>query len=269
MKLAASNLALPAFDHVHLLPKLHDLGIEGLEIAPSHTWHDTTPATIAAYGKAVEAAGLKVVGLHGLLPDQSELGMFQDADTSARTLDHLVHLSAVCRDLGGKTLIWGPRWRNDLPDRVAWQQCRAFLEALLPRIEAHGTVLCFAPLGSSGGDFCATAKDCYLMVNALDHAAFGLHLGATALMESGEMGHATFAVVRGRLELFHADEPGLAALGSSGRVDHTDLRRHLAAISYFDWVSIVQRAWPDEDPLGALARGIAFTAERYLPIDTR
>jgi sugar phosphate isomerase/epimerase len=269
VKLAASNIALPAFDHVHLLPKLRGLGIEGLEIAPSHTWHDTKPATIAAYGKAVETAGLKVVGLHSLLPDQSDLGLFKDEGTSQRTMDHLVHLSAICRDLGGKTLIWGPRWRNDLPDRAAWQKCRTFLEVLLPRMENHGTVLCFAPLGLSGGDFCATAKECYLMVNAMDHPAFGLHLGATALMESGEMGHATFAVLRGRLELFHADEPDLAELGSSGKVDHTDLRRHLAAISYFDWVSTVQRGRPGEEPLETLARGIAFAAGRYLPLDTR
>lgn len=269
MRLAASTLALPAYDHTDLLPQLRNLGVAAVEIVPGHTWHDTNAASIAAYGKAVETAGLNVIGLHGLLADRCDLGLFKDADTVERTMDYLVHQSAICRDLGGKTLIWGPRWRNDLPIRTAWQHCRDFLETLLPKIEAHGTVLCFAPLGAGGGDFCVTAKECYLMVSSLEHASFGLHLAATALMESAEMGHATFAALGGRLELFHVDEPDLAVIGSSGLVDHTDLQRHLAAIGYRDWISIVQRARPGEAPLDALARATAFVAERYLPQDTR
>ncbi len=40
MKIAASNLSLPAFDHLHLLPPLRALGITGLEVIPARTWTD-------------------------------------------------------------------------------------------------------------------------------------------------------------------------------------------------------------------------------------
>ena len=148
---------------------------------------------------------------------------------------------------------------------MAWLQGRAFLELLLERIETHGTVLCFDQLAPGEGDFCTTARECYMLVNAVDHPAFGLHLSAAGLAANGETGHAPFASVRGRLEHFHAGEPGHALLGSSGQIDHADLRRHLAAISYTGWVSLVQRNRPGFNLFAALTQGASFAANRYLP----
>lgn len=267
MKLAASNLALPAFDHLYLLPELKAMGLDGIEVAPGHTWQDpdaVSAAEVIAFRRAAEAAGLQVVGLHNLRTE----GMFADHDTQQQAIDTLVARSALCRDLGGRTLVLGARWCHDLPEREAWKTGRDFLERLLPRIEDHGTVLCLSPLSPDEGDFCATAKSCYLLTNAVDHPSLGLHLSAAALAANGEMGHATFAALRGRLDLFHADEPELVVAGSSGKVDHIDLRRHLAAISYFGWVSVVQRQLPGLS-IEALVLGTRFVADTYLPIDTR
>lgn len=273
MKLAVSNLALPAFDHLHLLPLLRGLGIEGLEIAPHHTWPDPrygiTAKTISDYRNAVEAVGMKIAGMHALLPDRAGVGLFEDTAGRDRTIDYLVHMSAACRDLGGRTLVFGSRWCHGLHIKAAWRKCREFLDLLLPRIEDHGTVLCFAPLSPADGDFCTTAHDCYLMANAIDHPSFGLHLSASALAATDEMRHATFAAVRGRLDHVHIDEPRLASVGTTGCIDHADLRRHLAAISYFGWISVVQRATFGSDPLEALVRSAAFVTAHYLPLDTR
>jgi sugar phosphate isomerase/epimerase len=268
MKLAASNLILPAFKHHDLLPALPCAGIEGLEVSPSHTWLDpwdgVPSAEVRAYRKAAASAGLKIVGMHCLLSGRPDLGLFDMPGMGGRTIAYLTQLSAICRDLGGKTLILGPRWRRRLTERVAWLHGRAFLELLLPRIESHGTVLCFSPIAPEHGDFCTTARECYMLVNAIDHPAFGLHLSAAGLVANGEMGHAPFASVRGRLEHFHADEPGFAAPGSSGQIDHADLRRHLAAISYTGWVSLVQRNRPGTNLFAALENGVKFAANRYL-----
>lgn len=274
MKIAVSNLALPAFNHLHLMPALAEMGVGGLEIAPANTWPDTWrelgAAAIDLYRRAARRAGLTIVGMHAVLVGQPDLGLFKGREARDRTVDYLTHLSGVCRDLGGRTLVLGSRWRGDTRERDAWFECRAFLEALLPRIEDHRTKLCLAPLGPEDGDFCATAAQCRMLTYALDeHPALGLHLGAAALAANGERGHATFAGVRGRLDHFHADEPGLIVVGSSGQVDHPDLRRHLAAINYFDWVSVIQRTAPGADPLDDLRRGVRFATDRYLPIDTR
>src|SRR4051812_18082931 len=117
MRLSISNIALTAFDHLAELSALPALGLSGLEVAPSRVWQDTwhglKAADVAAYRRNVESAGLRVVGLHSLFWDQRELGLFRDQDTRGRTIDFLAHLSGVCRDLGGRTLIYGSAWARN------------------------------------------------------------------------------------------------------------------------------------------------------------
>lgn len=270
MKFAASLLALPAVDHLGLLPGLRPIGLTGIEVLPSRVWPDWPSGfdarAVADYRYEVSEAGLDVIGLDGLLDGCPLLGLFKDREAQAKTADLLVQLSAVCRDLGGRTLIWGgPRWRGDLSSVDAWETCRSFLEGLLPRIEPHGTVLCFSPLGPEDGNFCSTARECRMLVNHLDHPSFGLHLSAQAQAANGETGHAPFSAVRDRLDHFHADEPAWDPFGTSGTIDHADCRRHLAAISYRKWVTLKQRE--AVDPLRGLAQSASRLLESYLRED--
>ncbi|PPQ35356.1 sugar phosphate isomerase/epimerase family protein [Rhodopila globiformis] len=264
MKLAISNLALPAYYHLGMLPCVHSLGVDGLEIVPTHTWPDrVTSAMVRDYRKAVEAAELSVIGMHGLFRHRPDLGLFTTGEKRARSLELLVQLSAACRDLGGRTLVLESRWRNDIAEREAWLQCRGFLYDLLPRIEGHGTVLCFAPLAPAEGDFCARARQCTMLSHAIGHRSFGLHLGAAALTANREMGHSTFAALARRLDLVHLDEPGQAVLGGSGQVDHSDMRNHLVAIGYQGWASLVQKVAPFADAAAGLKQGLRFFATSY------
>lgn len=274
MKLAISNLALPAFDHGPLLPRLRELGVSGLEVAPAHTWAGGAPdaAAVTAYRQTADAAGLEIVGLHALLDDRPGLGLFQGDEVQRRAIDTLVQLSAVCRDLGGRTLTFGAgRRRGDLPARTAWAECGAFLERLLPLIEDHGTLLCFEPLGPADTDFCNTAAECRFLTDHVDHPSLGFQLSARGQVENNDTGHSAFAALRGRLDHFHANEPGLVALGSSGRVDHADFRRHLAANGYRDWITLVRRASADPlaDPLSDLDKCVGFVSDTYFREDNR
>ena len=91
MRLAVSNIALPAFDHVEQFYALAELGLTGVEIAPSRaweqTWHGLSAEQVSTYRKAIEAAGLKVVGLHSLFFDRPELGLFKDPQLRASSLE--------------------------------------------------------------------------------------------------------------------------------------------------------------------------------------
>ena len=263
MKFAVSNLALPAFNHSHLLPYLRPMGIAGIEIAPAHTWADLSPHDVVSYRQAVQSSGLEVVGFHDLLAGRPDLGIFTDKETTLRTVDYLEQMSAICRDMGGQTLVFGVagRHRGDLTLEHAWTICEAFFDLLLPRIEDHGTVLCLEPSGASESDFCITARECRLLAEHLDHSSFGYQLNSKAQVENDDTGHASFAALRGRLNHFHANEPGLVPFGASGRVNHPDCRRHLAAISYKGWVTLVQNAV--DDPLASVAQGFMSLSEIY------
>jgi sugar phosphate isomerase/epimerase len=270
MKLAVSNTALPPYKHLALLPRLSELGFSGLEVAPAQVWEDPLngpdTASVTAYRHAAQRSGLEIVGLHALLSSQAGLGIFGDAGTTQRTADYLVHLSAICRDLGGRTLILGEgRQLGSLAPERAWISCHAFLERLLPRIEEHGTMLCFEPLGTAQPGFCRTATECRMLATAMDHPAFGLQLNSCALTENNESGHAIFSSIYGRLEHFAINEPGRVPLGDSGQVDHAAMRRHLSASGYHGWVSVEQRA--GTDPLRDLGRSACFLTETYLRKD--
>ncbi len=260
-----SNIALPPFDHLRDLPALAGLGFGGLEVAPSRVWRDGwNAAGVAAYRRAVEDAGLRVVGLHSLFFDRPELGLFKSAELRARTLEFMVALSALCRDLGGRTLIYGGgRRRGEMPAAEARAECVAFLSDLLPRMEDHGTRLCFEPLGPKDSDFLNTAAECRALANEIGHPALGLQLDAKALVENGETGPETFAAVAGRLDHFHVNDPGLVVPGSTGAVDHAVLGERLRAIGYDGWVSIEQRQLSATDPLADAATGAALLDRCY------
>ncbi len=41
VRFAVSNIALPAYDHATELGSLAELGLAGIEVAPSRVWQDT------------------------------------------------------------------------------------------------------------------------------------------------------------------------------------------------------------------------------------
>ncbi len=268
MRLAFSNIALTAFDHADELMRAAAEGLKGVEVAPSRAWHDTweglSAAHVDAYRAAVERAGLQVVGLHSLFFDHPELGLFKDADGRRRSLDFLVHLSGVCRDLGGHTLIWGGgRRRNALPESTAYREAEAFMGELCQRIEGHGTCFCFEPLGPCDTDFIHTSHDALRVVRAVEHRALRIQLDAKALVENDELTVDTFENVADDLVHFHANEPALAVLGSSGKIDHQRLGAYLRTVGYDGWVSIEQRMLNEKDPLSDLAESARVLREHY------
>ena len=268
MRLAVSNIALTAYDHADELDALMGLGIEGLEVAPSRVWRDTWGGlgahAVGAYGKRIEAAGLAVVGLHSLFYDRPRLGLFKAADDRVRSLDFLEHLSGVCRDLGGRTLIWGGgRRRGEMAEADAFEEAVAFMGELCRRVGEHGTCFCFEPLGPEDSDFINSALDSLRIVEQVDHPALRVQLDAKALVENDEAEIATFQSVRPMLVHFHANEPGLGVLGGSGAVDHAAMGRMLRDIDYAGFVSIEQRILNQADPLSGVRRSAEVAIACY------
>jgi sugar phosphate isomerase/epimerase len=269
VKLAVSNIALPAYDHVALLPRVGALGLEGLEVALSRVWRDDAndppAAAVARYRRAVEAAGLAVVGLHALFWQVPELGLFRGAAARGATLDFLARLSRICADLGGRTLIYGSapaRQRGDLPVARANAEAIEFFAELARRIAGDGTCLCIEPLGTVDSDYVNSVREALALVEAVGHPAFRTHLDAKALVQAGEVDEATFACARATAAHFHANEPDLGVLGSTGAVDHARLGALLRGIGYAGFASIEQRM-TEGDPLAGIARSAAVLRRAY------
>ena len=268
MKIAASNIGLSAYNHATELAAVADLGIEGLEVAPSRVWKDVwkglKAADVESYRRSVEGAGLKVIGLHSLFFDQKELGLFRNGDLRARSMDFMEHLSALCRDLGGHTLIYGGgRWRKERELDQAYDEATDFMGELAHRIEGHGTCYCFEPLGPSDTDFIHSVNDSVRIVEAVASPTLRVQIDAKALVENDEAELSSFQTGFPYLVHYHANEPGLGVLGSSGLVDHGKLGACLKGIAYRGYVSIEQRMLNEDDPISDLAMSAKYLKEHY------
>ena len=268
LKLSVSNIALSAYQHAEELKSLPKMGLLGLEVAPSRVWQDTwqglSPRSVDKYRDDVEQAGLSIIGLHSLFYDKPELGLFRDVETRQLTLDFLVHLSKLCRDLGGKTLIYGAgRWRGNLSPIDAMTASLDFFSDLIPRIEEHRTVICFEPLGPSDTDFINSVYDSISLVKRIDHPAVRVQLDAKALVENSEMTLAVFKAAAPFLVHVHANEPDLGILGASGQIDNHKMASLLRSINYKGYVSIEQKMIGGKAPLQALRRSAKILKECY------
>ena len=267
MRLAVSTIALPQERQAAWLPKIAEMGFAGVEVSPAWTWGAdiTCPSNsqATAFRQMIQHAGLEIVGLHSLLQGQTEMGLFQGNQARKRAVEFVVRISQVCRDLGGRTLVLGgERFRGDLDVSSAWAALLSFLDEVLPRIENHGTLLCLDPVGSATADFCHRAVDCRILASYVDHPSLGYQLGSAAIVENDDLGHSTFAALRGKLDIFHVAEPDLLTLGSSKRIDHADFRRHLASISFRDWLCLHQRV--GANPANELENSLRMLRRYYL-----
>lgn len=270
MRFAVSNIALPAYEHGAELDALAAFGLEGVEVAPSrvwqNTWHGLRASDVAAYRARVEAAGLAVVGLHSLFFDQPDLGLFRDGAIRARTLDFLTHLSSVCRDLGGRTLVYGSapaRRRGDLSLDVARDEAVMFFSDLADRIDDHGTCFCFEPLGPDEADFVNSVYDALDIVEAVNSPVLRTQIDAKALVANEELSADVFEAAAPTLVHVHTNEPGLGVLGRDGAVDHAAMGSHLKAIGYEGFVSIEQRMLNEDDPLADVSASAEILRRCY------
>ncbi|MCH4903861.1 TIM barrel protein [Cylindrospermopsis raciborskii CHAB3438] len=270
MKLAISNIALPAYEHTSFFSKIREMGVKGLEVAPSrvwiNTWESLTSRQVSEYRQSIENSGLKVVGLHSLFFDRPELGLFRSSDITQKTLDFLIHLSKVCRDLGGKTLIFGSpaaRRRNNIPIAQAEAIAVDFFGTLCNKIVAHGTCICLEPLTTNESDFINSVTDSHRIATIIDHPAFKIQIDAKALTDAQEVNSETFNKISSKLVHCHINEPGLGLLGA-GIVNHQQIANLLYSINYLEFVSLEQRMLDCANPLEALKLSVSLMKRIYL-----
>ena len=90
-----------------------------------------------------------------------------------------------------------------------------------------------------------------------------VQLNAKALMENNEASLEIFQAASPFLVHYHANEPGLGVLGTSGTVDHSALGAMLRKIEYNGYVSIEQRMLNELNPLEDIQRSVDVLIKSY------
>ncbi len=220
-------------------------GYTGIEIAPFTLAADArhiTPQRRREVRQQAEAAGLEVVGLHWLLAKTTGYYLTSpDPQVRRRTAEYLRELARLCRDLGGRILVFGsPQQRNLLPGvqaADALQYAAEVFRALMPECEACDTVLAVEPLGPSEGNFLNTADEAEQLIALVDHPRCRLHLDCKAMSSEPRPIPDTIRAHAQRLEHFHANDANRLGPGF-GDIDFVPIFQALRDVNYQGWVSV-------------------------------
>ena len=121
--------------------------------------------------------------------------------------------------------------------------------------------MCIEPLSPEHTNFINTALEGLRLVKMVASPGFGLHLDSAALASEGEGVAQVIKKVLPSISHFHASEPGLGLIGSSGQVNHALFGRLLREHLYEGYVSIEMRLQPDYD--SAVRKGLAKATKLY------
>jgi sugar phosphate isomerase/epimerase len=256
MKFAICNETFQDWPFERAFAFARECGYTGLEIAPftiAQDAKDIPPAKRREVRRQAEAAGLEIIGLHWLLA-KTQGYYLTSPDESVRraTAEYIGELARLCRDLGGRILVFGsPQQRNVLPG-VTMDQAMSFaaevFRAAMPILEQCDVVLAVEPLAPAEGNFLNRAADAVRLIGMVDHPNCRLHLDCKAMssepvtppLSKGGQGGSIPEIIRANREHlvhFHANDANRQGPGF-GELDFVPILRTLQEIGYYGWVSV-------------------------------
>lgn len=222
-----------------------ECGYTGIEIAPftlGRRAGDISEAERCQLRDAISAAGLDCVGLHWLLAKTDEFHVTHpDAGVRGRTAAYLGDLARLCRDLGGRVLVFGsPKQRSLLPGvtlAAAHDHLAEVFSRVVPVLEETDTVVALEPLTDAETDVLNTAAEACALIERIGSPHVRLHLDVKAM--AGEDAPAPEVIRANALQLehFHANDTNLMGPGF-GAVDFAPIFQALADVQYQGWVSV-------------------------------
>lgn len=174
---------------VELLP---ELGIDGLEIAPSAIWEaspDIDEEKARRFRDELRAKELEVSGLQSLLYGKPDLQIL-DRECWSALLKHLSQTTDLAAELGAEVMVLGSprnRIRGRLSDGSADRTMVDFLSDLLPTLQAHELVLTIEPNAPAyGADYLTTYTSVLALVEAVDSRWIQPQVDTGCLLMVGE-----------------------------------------------------------------------------------
>jgi sugar phosphate isomerase/epimerase len=220
-------------------------GYGGIEVAPftlAPLAGDLSSARRSEIRRTIARSGLDCVGLHWLLAHTEGFHVAHpDPLIRRQTVDYLAETARLCRDLGGRVLVFGsPQRRSRLPGVTIEQalgHIREVFSRLVPVLETTDTVVALEPLGPAETDVLTTAAETCRLIEEIGSPHVRLHLDVKAMATEPTPMPEIIQASAPYLEHFHANDENLQGPGF-GAVDFLPIFRALDEISYAGWVSV-------------------------------
>lgn len=268
MKLAVSNIAWSRHDDPTIFAMLRELGVKGIEIAPTMVWprwQGAEPSAAEAYRRRLAAEGFEVPALQAILFGKEELQLFLP-ERRHQLMDHFAKVAGLAEGLGAKILVFGSpknRRRGNLTSREAFSRAANLLAEIGEICAARGVFLGIEPNPVEYGcDFITNVADAKELLELTNHPHVRLHLdaGGMALTEGNNIGGAIASA--GGFIHYHASEPMLADF-TQPAVDHAAAGESLRRMGYAHWISIEMRR--SEPESATIRNAVRQVQDAYFP----
>jgi sugar phosphate isomerase/epimerase len=250
LPLAVSNIAWPAGALEEALDLLPGLGVSGVEIAPFNVfgrWNNIGDDARRLRGQ-VEARGLRIVALQGILFNAPEVHLFASAASREALRRHLDDVAALAGVLGaGACVLGAPRQRDPggMAPAEAWAVARDFLRGAGPAFAAAGSALAFEPNARRYNcRFVTGTAEAAQLVAEVATPGIGLQIDTgTIFLEEENPVEALRAAAPVAVHA-HLSEPDLRPVEGTG-LNHEAVAAALHGSGYGGVLSIEMRAAPD------------------------
>ena len=222
------------------------VGYDAVELAPftlARDVRDLSPQQVADLRRAADQAGIPIVGLHWLLASPDGLSINgPDDQVRENTRDLMFALIRLCRDLGGRVLVFGsPKQRSvrsdDTHDAV-WARSVDMFRLCGDEAARHGLTLALEPLTVRETNFLNTRDEAVRLIEAAGSPGLSLHLDVKAMV--GQESEPPEQIIRrsaDHLAHVHANDTNLRGPGF-GDVDFRPIAAALRDIGYDGYVSV-------------------------------
>lgn len=242
MKLAVSNIAWDQHDDPTILLKLKELGISGIEVAPTKIWPDWKNASQQSaekYKHKLSEFGFKVPAMQAILFGKPELQVFDHA-THQKFFEHIKLIADLATGLEAKVLVFGSpknRKRGQSSYSEASLIAQDFFSTAGDICQERGCIIGIEhnPV-EYGCDFLTNVRDVSELTQQINHPSIKLHIDSAGIhMCGGSISNEINNSIP--FVHYHISEPMLEPI-SGGIVNHVAAAKTLKNINYKHWTSI-------------------------------
>lgn len=269
MKTAISNIAWNLADDAWVADLMVELGVTGVEIAPTKIWQKPLLATateLRDYRRFWEQRGIRIVAMQSLLFGRADFQVFEDRGKRDELLQYLDGIMALAGALGAGPLVFGSPKNRKVGGRPRAEVDAIALDFFRRAGDAavkHGVTLCIEPNPTQYEcDYVTCAQQGLELVRAVDHPGFRLHLDAAGMTLAGDEIEGSLRGARDLLCHFHVSEPNLGSVGKGG-VQHEVHARVLRELGYRGFASVEMRFDPAVDLEVELRRVMGLLRTTY------
>jgi sugar phosphate isomerase/epimerase len=269
MRHAISNIAWERHDDPKVLFVLRELGIEGIEVAPTKIWPGwggATPKAAARYRRFLLDEGFEIPALQALLFGRNDLALFGDPVAQDKLVDHMRSVADLAACLGAQTLVFGsPKLRDpgDLDPEEAFDMAVHLFRRMAAICGSRGVVIGIEPNPAEYGCRFATGTlDVLSLAKAVGDPALRVHIDCGQMAMTGEDPGDVVPEVLAYVSHVHASEPWLSPLDNP-KAPHEALARALRNGGYQGWVSIEMRQ-KDSDIIGGISNAARLLKRVYV-----